>query len=175
MTVVEVHVNRAAVLTLWASVVAERLGFEHAEALTLGRAVAGLNAYAKGRALGLFKPTAPQPKAERKKAARERGVHVVELLHRAVPVVQTETGLRAVSKGKPIDSSSVERYLKSKFGDALGETVEALQKLARSRPPEALATDAYALYEQFRPEVPAGESGWGAQGALNLKKIRSLA
>jgi exodeoxyribonuclease V gamma subunit len=35
-------VNRAPVLTLWAAVVAEVLGFEHDEALTLGRAVAGL-------------------------------------------------------------------------------------------------------------------------------------
>ncbi len=40
-----VMVNRAPVLTLWAAVVAEVLGFEHDEALTLGRAVAGLNAY----------------------------------------------------------------------------------------------------------------------------------
>jgi len=43
-----VMVNRAPVLTLWAAVVAEVLGFEHDEALTLGRAVAGLNAYSKG-------------------------------------------------------------------------------------------------------------------------------
>jgi hypothetical protein len=43
-----VMVNRAPVLTLWAAVVAEVLGFEHGEALTLGRAVAGLNAYSKG-------------------------------------------------------------------------------------------------------------------------------
>ena len=39
-----VSVNRAAVLTLWAAVVAERLGFEAGEALSLGRAAAGLNA-----------------------------------------------------------------------------------------------------------------------------------
>jgi len=41
-------VNRALVLTLWEAVVAEVLGFEHDEALTLGRAVAGMNAYSKG-------------------------------------------------------------------------------------------------------------------------------
>jgi hypothetical protein len=46
-----------AVLTLWGAVVAEVLGFMHAEALTLGRAVAGLNAYSKGGSLGLFHPT----------------------------------------------------------------------------------------------------------------------
>jgi hypothetical protein len=37
-------------------VVAEVLGFEHDEALTLGRAVAGLNPYSKGVSLGLFQP-----------------------------------------------------------------------------------------------------------------------
>ena len=45
--------ERAPVLTLWAAVVAEVLGFEHDEALTIGRAVAGLNAYLKGVSLGL--------------------------------------------------------------------------------------------------------------------------
>ncbi len=43
----KITINRAPVLTLWAAVVAERLGFDRAEALTLGKAVAGLNAYAK--------------------------------------------------------------------------------------------------------------------------------
>jgi len=42
----KVTITRAPVLTLWAAVFAERLGFDHAEALTLGRAAAGLNAYA---------------------------------------------------------------------------------------------------------------------------------
>jgi hypothetical protein len=44
MAVRKVKVNRAPVLTLWAAVVAERLGYERDEALTLGKAVAGLNA-----------------------------------------------------------------------------------------------------------------------------------
>jgi hypothetical protein len=47
-------VNRALVLTIWAAVVAEVLGSEHDKALTLGRAVAGLNAYSKGVSLRLF-------------------------------------------------------------------------------------------------------------------------
>jgi hypothetical protein len=49
-------VNGPPLLTLWAAVVAEVLGFEHDEALTLGRAVAGLNAYSKGFSLGLSRP-----------------------------------------------------------------------------------------------------------------------
>ena len=50
-----VKINRAPVLTLWATVVAERLGYDHETALTLGKAVAGLNAQAKGRRLGIFR------------------------------------------------------------------------------------------------------------------------
>ena len=37
-----IEINRAPVLTLWATVVAERLGFNHEEALTLGKAVSPL-------------------------------------------------------------------------------------------------------------------------------------
>jgi hypothetical protein len=61
-------VNRAPVLTLWAAVVAEVLGFEHNEALTLRRAVAGLNAYSRGVSLGLFQPTPREAKELAEKA-----------------------------------------------------------------------------------------------------------
>jgi hypothetical protein len=42
-----ISINRAPVLTLWAAVVAHRLGSDEDEALTLGKALAGLNAYSK--------------------------------------------------------------------------------------------------------------------------------
>jgi hypothetical protein len=61
----QITVNRAPVLTMWAAVVAERLGFDRDEALTLGRAVAGLNAQAKGRSLGIFHPV-PKTVKERR-------------------------------------------------------------------------------------------------------------
>jgi hypothetical protein len=48
-----IRVNRAPVLTLWATVVAERLGFPPETALTLGRFVAGSSARAKARRLGI--------------------------------------------------------------------------------------------------------------------------
>jgi len=49
-------INRAPVLTLWAAVVAECMGYESEIALTMGKAVAGLNAQSKGRMLGIFGP-----------------------------------------------------------------------------------------------------------------------
>jgi hypothetical protein len=63
-----VMVNRAPVLTLWPAVVAEVLGFEHDEALTLGRAVVGLKAYSKGVSPGLFQPTPREVKGLAEKA-----------------------------------------------------------------------------------------------------------
>lgn len=169
-----VVVNRAPVLTLWAAVVAQRLGFDRLEALTLGRVVAGLNAYSKGKALGIFKP-APE-RVRREAPAQSSGmVAHVELLHRAVPVTRTPDGLRAVSKDKPVDPGSVQRYLEEKFGEALPSVLSAMEALARSLPPEELAQSAYSLYEAFRPAVPPGTRGWGAPGLLDLAQIRALA
>jgi len=47
--------------------------------------------------------------------------------------------------------------------------------LAHAYRPRELAAEAFALYESFRPAVPAGVRGWGAKGVLDLRKIRSLA
>lgn len=169
-----IQVNRAPVLTLWAAVVAERLGFDRDEAFTLGRALAGLNAYSKGVSLGLFTPTPKEVKEKRKKLGAEETI-TVDLLHRAVPAVQTEAGLRALAKDRPIDPASVQRYLIGKFGDALENVYEAMTTLAQSRKPADLAAEAYVLYERFRPAVPAGVKGWGTAGTLSLDTIRSLA
>ena len=91
-----VRVNRAPVLTLWAAVVAERLGHDRESALTLGKALAGLNALSKGRRLGIYHET---PEKDRKRRARARaraGVTEVELMGRRLPVLRTDDGLRAV-------------------------------------------------------------------------------
>jgi len=69
-----VRVNRAPVLTLWAAAVAERLGFERDEALTLGRALAGLTAHAKGVRLGILEPSAPEGLPSPDPLPRQRGL-----------------------------------------------------------------------------------------------------
>ncbi len=92
-----VKVNRAPVMTLWADVVAERLGFDRDEALTLGRAVAGLNAQAKGQRLGIFQPAPESVKRERAQRKPQETFHV-DLLGRSVPVRNTPEGIRASPK-----------------------------------------------------------------------------
>jgi hypothetical protein len=168
-----IEINRAPVLTLWAAVVAERLGFKRDEALTLGRAVAGLNAYAKGKSLGIFRPS-KEKVAEKRKGLTAGTTIQVDLLNRAVPAMRCKEGLRAVSKGRPISPAGVEKYLEGKFGCALDETRRAMADLAKAYSPGALSACAYQLYESFRPEVAAGTKGWGAKGRLSLTKIGRL-
>ena len=80
---------------------AELLGIEHEEALSIGRPVEGLNAYSKGVSLGLFQPTPKEVKEQRRKMRKEETV-TVGLLHRAVPAKDTNEGLRALSGESPI-------------------------------------------------------------------------
>ena len=170
-----VKVNRAPVLTLWGAVVAQRLGYERDTALTLGKAVAGLNAQSKGRMLGIFGP----PKAaERGGPPKKVGLGEdfwIELCNRPVPVKSTPGGIRAVIKDKPIDPAGVEKYLESKFGVDLQAVRDAMTRLAAAFKPEELADAAYDLYERFRPAIDPGTRGWGQKGELDLDFIQSLA
>jgi hypothetical protein len=168
-----IRVNRAPVLTLWAAVVAERLGFDRTEALSLGRALAGLNAQSKGRRLGIFKPHEEKPTKAREKRPGEP--FRIEVCGRPVPARNTEAGIRAVRGGKEVDPGGVERYLEEKFGPDLKAVRSAMSRLAKNYKPAELAAEAYPLYERFRPEVPEGKRGWGAKGVLDLGLIERLA
>jgi hypothetical protein len=181
-----VLVNRAPVLALWAAVVAERLGFKRDEALSLAKAVTGLNAQAKGQRLGIY--TKREEREERWEEGRRRAeerrrkteerlggkLDAVEMMGREIPVVRTHEGIRALAKDAVVAPESVERYLESKFGEQLPGVRAAMEELARSQKPEVLAARAFALYAQFRPQIPDGVKGWGAKGKLDLGRIRQL-
>ena len=169
----KIEINRAPVLTLWAAVVAERLGFNKSESLSLAKAVAGLNAQSKGRRLGIYEERKEEEKEERPKTPA--GLQFIELMGRGIPAVKTAHGLRASIKGEAIEPESVERYLEQKFGENLGAARTAMEKLAQAYPPKKLESEAYPLYEKFRPEIPEGKKGWGAKGKLDLEYIQSLA
>jgi hypothetical protein len=171
----KIKINRAPVLTLWAAVVAERLGYDEKTALTLGKAVAGLNAQSKGRKLGIYEEKTEEEKKEEKKKEKPARVEFIEVLGRDVPVVQTPRGLRAAINGEAVHAEAVETYLQKKFGEDLDDTRAAMQKLAKAYTPKQLESKGYDLYEKFRPEIPEGKKGWGAKGELDLDYIRSLA
>jgi hypothetical protein len=168
-----ISINRAPVLTLWAAVVAERLGFDEDEAISLGKALAGLTAQTKGRRLGIYKPHEDGAKLAREK---ERGEELwIELLGRPIPAKNTDDGIGAVKGAQVIKPESARRYLQSKFGDDLGTVRSVTQRLAQSYGPKELAAQAFHLYERFRPEVAEGVKGWGAKGNLDLQIIEELA
>jgi hypothetical protein len=175
MTKQKVKINRAPVLTLWAAVVAERLGFDRDAALTLGKSVAGLNAQTKGQRLGIFEKPEDRPAEAVSKTRKPAEQFSVPLLGRSVPAIQTPQGVRATARGKPLDPGSVQRYLEQKFGPDLNDVQAAMEKLAKDYEPDELVARAYALYEQFRPAIPEGTQGWGAKGELDLDTIRRLA
>jgi len=167
-----VTINRAPVLALWATVVAERLGFSRDEALSLGKAVTGLNAQSKGQRLGIY------AKREERRVKREDRTESradsVELFGREIPVVRTPEGIRAVNKDATVLPETTQAYLESKFGEHLAAVRAAMEELARSQKPDVLAARAFALYAQFRPQIPDGVKGWGAKGKLDLDIVRSL-
>jgi len=163
-----VTINRAPVLALWATVVGERLGFSRDEALSLGKAVTGLNAQSKGQRLGIYR------KHEMPRERREGRADSVELFGREIPVTRTPAGVRALNKGVPVSAERTQAYLEAKFGEHLALVRGAMEELARSMKPDVLAARAFALYAQFRPQIPEGVKGWGAKGSLDLDKVREL-
>ena len=113
-------------------------------------------------------PPPPLPKGATK-------IHDMVLLGRQIHLADTAHGQRAVSKGELVNPESVERYLKGKFGEALDQVRAEMERLAAHFPADRLNQEGFHLYEQFRPEVPSDERGWGAKGVLDLARIRALA
>jgi hypothetical protein len=167
-----IRVNCASVLTLWATVVVERLGYPAETTMTLGRFVAGSSASAKARRLGISdeKQDAEEHRAPDAEMKPQR--QTVHLLGRDIPVVLANDGsLRAEDDGKPASDKSVQSYITRAFGDRLAEVRAAMEALAASLPPEELNRVGFPLYERFRPDVPEGAQGRGAKGELRLERI----
>ncbi|MCX6093903.1 MAG: hypothetical protein NTY63_03665 [Candidatus Bipolaricaulota bacterium] len=127
--------NRVPVLTLWATIVARRLGYDEDEALTLGKAIAGQTAAAKGKRLGLYAgKTASEAEALREER-QARGAESIEFMGRVIPCLRTDKGLRTLDDVRPADPAAVRRYLESKFGDALPASARASKALRRVSSP----------------------------------------
>ncbi|MDD4903458.1 MAG: hypothetical protein PHV11_06225 [Candidatus Bipolaricaulis sp.] len=171
----DVWVNRAPVLTLWGAVVARRLGYDEDEALTLGRAVAGRTAAAKGKRLGIYSGKTPAAAEALCEQRRALGALLVPFMGRTIPCLKTPEGLRPLDETRPADPEAVRHYLAVKFGDALVNVRESLETLAATYSPKDLERSAMDLYMTFRPSGSSGVSGWGQRGRLDLEAIDRLA
>jgi hypothetical protein len=168
----KIAINRAPVLTLWAAVVASRSGYDEDTALTLGQALAGLNAQSKGRRLGIYEGGQDNAEAKKKVPAAPASI---TLLGREIPVVKSAGGFRAAPGGEAVRPEAVRAYLEKKFGEHLTDARRAMEDLAKSLTPSQLEARGFSLYEKFRPQIPEGKKGWGAKGDLDLALIRRLA
>lgn len=163
----KIVINRTPVLTLWAIVVAERLGYSTDSALTLGKSVGILRAYEEGQDQGIF--------WKEEKVGRGLRKGDVRLLGQFIPVAEGSEGPLAIHNAKPIDPGGVCKYLEKKLGADLATVADAMRELAAAYIPEALAEYALGLFMEFQPEVPPGREGWGAKGELDVDKITRLA
>lgn len=167
-----IQVNRAPVLTLWAAVVAERLGHPPDLALSLAKAVAGTAARAKARRLGIAEES-DQAK-DRHDAAPAPPQRTARLLGKQIRLTNDKDGVvLADAGGKPEAAGPVRAYISKAFGEHLDAVRGAMEDLAARYDPQELNRVGFRLYEQFRPEVPPDAGGWGAKGRLDLGKIRS--
>jgi len=173
LAIMPVVVDRAPVLTLWAAVVAERLGHPAETALTLGRAVAGSSARIKARSIGREERKTDRD-ADIPRLAVQHVTAPVLLLGKTIRLLPTADGeLHAAEGDQPLNPTGVRRYLVSAFGDHLDEIRAAMENLAGRYEPAELNRIGFQLYERFRPEIPPGNTGWGAKAALEVDKILS--
>ncbi len=170
----EIEINRAPFLTLWAFVVARRLGYDEDEALTLGRAVSGLTAQSKGRRLGIYTPSSEETRQKLRDKREEIGAEAVEVMDRTISCVRTSDGLRALTKASPSDPDTVRKYLAGRFKEALPMVEEKLDRLAATYEPEELDRAAMDVYMRLRPKVPKGREGWGKAGLVDTDTIDAM-
>ncbi|KAL1694511.1 hypothetical protein GGG16DRAFT_47064 [Schizophyllum commune] len=167
-------VNRAPLMTAWASVVAERLGFAREEALSIASAFTEMNAITKGVSLGIYS------KGKEKGLDADGSQPYVDLMGRRVALFRTQGDerrgqpdqWRALSpkEGKPIAPSAAFAYISRALRHTAPFVVGALRLLAASYEAGELNAKGYGLYADFRPEV----EGWGQRSEVSCDRILSL-
>ncbi|GJE84210.1 hypothetical protein PsYK624_002860 [Phanerochaete sordida] len=161
-----VVINRAPIMMAWASVVAERLGFQREEALSIASVYTEMNAISKGVSIGLY-DAAKQKGVE---ASRGGSQPYVDLMGRR-PLYQTASGRwRALAGGSPVAPASAFSYISRALRQTAPSVLGALRLLAASFAPDELNRRGFYLYADFRPDV----AGWGGRGEVRCAKILAL-
>ena len=116
-----------------------------------------------------------QEDAASKDKDEDSSIKRVDVFGMTVKAVEQDGKVLATDKGTTaIKPATVQAYLKRAFGSRLDDAKQALQSLAASLGKEDIGGQAYHLYEQFRPQVPQGQAGWGKKGQLELDRIQEL-
>ncbi|KAJ3866084.1 hypothetical protein EV359DRAFT_72057 [Lentinula novae-zelandiae] len=159
-------VNRAPLMTAWATVVAERMGFQREEALSIASSYTEMNALSKGVSLGIYK----EGKQKGLEAAKGGTQPYVDLMGRR-PLYQIQNNCwRALHNGTPAQPSTAYAYLSRSLRQTMPFIMGALRLLVNSFTPQEINEKAWGLYTQFRP---AGE-GWGERSEVRCTTILAL-
>ncbi|KAI6130447.1 hypothetical protein EDD16DRAFT_1542226 [Pisolithus croceorrhizus] len=160
-------VNRAPVMTAWAMIVAERLGFDREESLSIASVYTEANAVSKGVSLGLIEE-------RRKKDVEtlpEGKQPYVDFMGRRIPLYQTrKSKWLALSGGSPVSPGTAFSYISRSFRQTTPYVMGSLRLLAESYSSQRLNELGYSLYADFRPAV----DDWGKRGELRCARILSL-
>lgn len=167
-----VLINRAPVLELWGACVASVL---HPElswtlCLSIGSSISTITAIAKGRSIGKIS----QPDPDEKKDEPDKGKTEGSTLE-VMGFPMTVKGDAVIVKGKPRttrEANLVRKYGEKDFGRVKVTMLEALKSWNDEK--DELDSQAFHMYEQFRPNVAKGQQGWGRKGELSLSKIEEM-
>ncbi|KAJ3901220.1 hypothetical protein F5879DRAFT_348171 [Lentinula edodes] len=159
-------VNRAPLMTAWATVVAERMGFQREEALSIASSYTEMNALSKGVSLGIYR----EGKQKGLEATKGGTQPYVDLMGRR-PLYQIQNNCwRALHNGTPAQPSTAYAYLSRSLRQTMPFIMGALRLLVNSFAPHEINAKAWGLYTQFRP---AGE-GWGERSEVRCTTILAL-
>ncbi|WFD19374.1 hypothetical protein MCAP1_001604 [Malassezia caprae] len=162
-----VMVNRAPVMTAWAVVVLQCLGFRVQEALSLAHCYVSTTAEMRAQTLGKSAPA---------HVTSTNQPHV-DFLQVRIPVIQLRQGqYRGLHAGEVVPPTRAFDYLRRSMFQMLPHVMGALTLLANAymgptNDTESLQRHAYALYVDFRPDT---QGAWGKRATLSLDTILGL-
>ena len=174
-----ITINRAPVLELWASCVAQFLhpSLSWNTALSIGGAISTITAISKGRSIGTMEKPDPgeaqRKKEKREEAAEKGGLKEVEVM--SFHLNLDDNG-QALVGGKPKKGN--EDALRKKYGgpEQYDKVRTAFQDSLQSwkGKEEELDKQSFGFYEDFRPSIPLGQKGWGRKGQLRLETVKQV-
>ena len=172
-----VVINRAPVLELWASCVAQFLhpSVPWKTCLSAGGAVATITAISKGRSIGKIEKPDPgeaeEKKLKRKEKAEKEGLEELEVMSFKLSLDKDGS---AMVGGKP--KKAGEEALRKKYGGS--EQYEKVKRVFLETletwkgEEDELDGRAFGFYEDFRPSVVPGQQGWRRKGQLRLETVK---
>jgi hypothetical protein len=171
-------INRAPVLELWASCVAQFLHphLSWATSLSIGGAIATITAISKGRSIGkIDKPDpgeAQKKREERKRKAEKENLGEIEVMSFKLNLNKDGQAMVGGKPKKAGEEALIKKYGGTEHYERVRQAFQDALKAWKGQG-EDLDKRAFHAYELFRPSVSPGQKGWGRKGQLNLKTVKS--